>query len=321
MLKVYLTQKGAVKMNLAGRINSFVFQKEKDLFQTIEEYKTIDGITHLEFNYPEHLNNYDISKIKETVGNKLKVNGISMRFKDAFVNGEFSNPNQEIAKTAIQYCKKAADICRELNGTYVTIWQAYDAFDYPFQIDYDTAWKKMIKAFQEIADYAPDIKFSIEYKPFEPRNFALLDSVGTTLFAIKEINRPNVGITLDFCHMLMKHDNPAYSIYLAIKENKLFGMHLNDGYGSMDSGLIFGSINFSQCLETIYYLKKYQYDGVLFFDSFPVREPARTEIETNIEWVRKLEYLIEKTSMEEIERVINKHDAVAVQKFILSLLH
>lgn len=308
-------------MNLAGRINSFVFQKEKDLFQTIEEYKTIAGITHLEFNYPEHLVDNDIDKIKSAVGNDIKINGVNMRFKDAFVNGEFTNPDNEIANMAVRYCKNAADLCRELGGKYVTIWQAYDGFDYPFQVDYEKAWKKMIKAFREIADYAPDIKFSIEYKPFEPRNYALLDSVGTTLYAIQEIDRPNIGITLDICHMLMKHDYPAYSVYLAMKDRKLFGMHINDGYGSMDSGLIFGSINFTQCLETIYYLKKYSFDGVLFFDSFPIREPARNEIEANIAWVQKLEALIEKTTLQEIENVINKHDAVSAQQFILSLLN
>lgn len=67
----------------------------------------------------------------------------------------------------------------------------------------------MIDAFRELADYAPDMKYSIEYKPFEPRNFSMVDSTGMTLLLIKEIDRPNVGCTLDFCHMLMKRDSPA----------------------------------------------------------------------------------------------------------------
>ena len=29
---------------------------------------------------------------------------------------------------------------------------------------------------REVADYAPDMKISIEYKPFEERNFALMDT-------------------------------------------------------------------------------------------------------------------------------------------------
>ena len=46
----------------------------------------------------------------------------------------------------------------------------------------------MIDAFRELADYAPDMKYSIEYKPFEPRNFSMVDSTGMTLLLIKEID-------------------------------------------------------------------------------------------------------------------------------------
>ena len=48
-----------------------------------------------------------------------------------------------------------------------------------------------------------EIKISIEYKPYEERNFAMIDSTGMTLYLLEEINRKNVGCTLDFCHMLM----------------------------------------------------------------------------------------------------------------------
>lgn len=88
-------------------------------------------------------------------------------------------------------------------------------FDYPFQINYETKWNKIIRCFQEVADYASDLKVSIEYKPFEPRAYSMIDGIGLTLLAIDEIGRPNVGTTLDFCHMLMKHESPAFSLALA----------------------------------------------------------------------------------------------------------
>lgn len=308
-----------MKMKFAGRMNSFIFKGQYDLLSTIAKYRSMENVTHLEFNYPEHFSNYDIDTIKQAIGD-MKVNGVATRFKAPFVNGEFTNVDEKVRREAIDLCKGAIDACRAIGGEVVTIWQAYDGYDYPFQISYESAWKRMISAFQEIADYGSDLKISIEYKPFEPRNYAMLDGIGTVLYALKEIDRPNMGVTLDFCHMLMKHDNPAYALALAAKENRLFGLHMNDGYCAMDSGLIFGSVNLSQCIEFVYYLKKYNYDGVVFFDTFPVREDAEPEINANIETFKKINDMIDRVGMDKFEEIISKNDAVAAQQFLIENL-
>ncbi len=307
-------------MKFAGRMNSFIFKGNFDLFSTISRYHNLPGITHLEFNYPEHVENYDIGKLRDAIGD-MKVNGVATRFKNPFINGEFTNPDKSIRKDAINLCLNAIDACSKLGGNVLTIWQAYDSYDYPFQIDYECAWNQMIDALKEITEYAQskNIKVSIEYKPFEPRNYAMLDSFGTTMLAIKEVGLPNIGMTLDFCHMLMKHDNPSFSLVMAARDQKLFGLHMNDGYSSMDSGLIFGSVHFSHCLEFVYYLKKYQYDGVVFFDTFPIREDAFAEISTNIKMFNKMDSLIDHLGMSYIQTVIEKHDGTAIQHMFLDL--
>lgn len=306
-------------MKFAGRMNSFIFKGNYNLLETIEKYRSMPDVTHLEFNYPEHFQEYDIEELKKAIGD-MKVNGVATRFKVPFVNGEFTNTDEKVRREAIDLCKGAVDACRAIGGKVVTIWQAYDGYDYPFQVAYETAWKQMIEAFREIADYGSDLKISIEYKPFEPRNYAMLDSIGTVMLALKEIGRENMGVTLDFCHMLMKHDNPAYAMMLAAREGRLFGLHMNDGYSSMDSGLIFGSVNLSQCIEFVYYLKKYNYDGVVFFDSFPVREDAEKEITANINTFKKISDLIDRVGMDQFEAVISKNDGVVSQQFLMDIL-
>jgi xylose isomerase len=47
-------------MNFSGRINSFIFKGNYDVLKTIDQYREIDGVTHLEFNYPEHISPYSI---------------------------------------------------------------------------------------------------------------------------------------------------------------------------------------------------------------------------------------------------------------------
>lgn len=305
-------------MNYAGRMNSFIFQGG-NVLDAIKEYRKMNGLTHLEFNYPEHLAGYDINEIKEVMGD-LKVNGVAIRWRNRFINGIFTNPDETLRAEAIDLCKKGADACRELGGKFVTLWFENDGFDYPFQIDYENYWKKMVDGIREVADYAPDLKISIEYKPFEPRNFSMVDSTGMTLLLINDVDRENVGCTFDFCHMLMKNDSPAYGLALAAERGKLFGLHMNDGYGRMDSGMIFGSVNIGLSLEFIYYLKKYQYDGVVFFDTFPIREDPKKETQANIDAFEKLLHMVEETGMENIEKVISECDGVAAQKLVMDML-
>lgn len=308
-------------MKFAGRMNSFMHKGNIDIFQTIESYHHIKGITHLEFNYPEHIKPYDMNRLIEAVGD-LKVNGVATRFGEHFVAGEFSNSNENIGMEAVDLCKEAADACRRLNGEVLTVWLGFDGFDYPFQLDYEQKWKKIIRSFQEIADYAMalGIKISIEYKPYEPRAFSVIDGIGMTMMAIYEIDRPNVGVTLDFCHMLMKRESPAFSLALAAYKGKLYGLHMNDGYGAIDNGLIFGSVHLSQALEFVYYLKKYKYDGVIFFDSFPFREDVCSEVKLNVEMFNRLNDMIDNVGMHNIASIVSRQDGIESQRLILQML-
>lgn len=305
-------------MNYAGRMNSFIF-KGQNVLDAIKAYRETKGMTHLEFNYPEHIAGYDLEEIKKAMGD-LKVNGFAVRWRNFFLNGDLTNPDEELRQKAITMCKEAADICRELGGSVITLWLENDGFDYPFQMDYEYCFKQVVEAIQEVADYAKDMKISIEYKPYEERNFALIDSTGMTMYLISEVDRENVGCTLDFCHMLMKHDSPSYGLALAASKGKLFGLHMNDGYGFQDSGLIFGSVNFSLCAEFIYYLKRYHYDGVVFFDTFPIRENAILEVQANIDAFEQINSMVDKIGVEEINKIVAKRDGISAQNLILEMM-
>lgn len=305
-------------MNYAGRFNSFIF-KGQNVFDAIEAYKQMDGITHLEFNYPEHIEGYDLEELKKAIA-PLKVNGFAVRWRKDFLNGDFTNPDESLRERAIQMSKDACDICRELGGSVITLWFENDGFDYPFQIDYEKDWKKLVEGIREVADYAPDMKISIEYKPYEERNFALVDSTGMTLYLISQVDRENVGCTLDYCHMLMKHDNPSFGLALAASQNKLFGLHMNDGYGVQDSGLIFGSLSFAQSAEFIYYLERYGYDGVVFFDTFPIREESKAECQANIDAFELIKSKVDREGVDQINEVVSKHDGISAQGLILNML-
>ena len=46
-------------------------------------------------------------------------------------------------------------------------------------------------------------------------------------------------------------------------------MHLNDGYGKRDDGLMLVSVHPMQTLELFVELDRQAYDGVIYFDTFP----------------------------------------------------
>jgi sugar phosphate isomerase/epimerase len=88
-----------------------------------------------------------------------------------------------------------------------------------------------VDAFRDCCDEYPDIKFSLEYKPTdENTRFFTVPSTGAALLFVSDVNRPNMGLTLDVGHMLMSGENPGQSIAMVARKQKLFGIQLNDGW-------------------------------------------------------------------------------------------
>lgn len=313
-------------MIFSTRLNSFKAQKElffpKDKKLTtidlIKRMSTVKGLTHVELNYPEHFKTNTLNDIKEAISDSnLQVSGIALRFDDTYLNGEFTNSNEKIRGEAIKTTKEAIEVCQQLGGSTTTVWLANDGFDYSFQLDYEEAWNQTVTALKEIASEYPEMNISFEYKPYEPRSFSLVGDIGLSLLLVEEVGLPNVGVTLDFCHMLMKKENPAYSVALAARKNRLMGFHLNDGYKDADDGIMLGSVHLMQTLEFIYYAKKYSYTGLIYFDTFPLREDPVAECEQNIKIYKALDKLISKIGMENIEQLIKEKSGVKVQQFLI----
>jgi len=317
------------KHTFSARLNSFntkpdLFWESKKEITTVElidRIKSVEGLTHVELNYPQHFLNTTIDKIKESLDkNHIKLSGIALRFDNIFNEGEFTNNEESLRENVIKITKEAVQVCNKLGGELTTIWCAYDGFDYSFQIDYEEAWNMVIDGIGQVAKEYPNSKISIEYKPYQPRAYALLGDIGTTLLAINDINCDNVGITLDFCHMIMKKENPAYSLALAASRGKLMGVHLNDAYTDNDDGMMIGSIHFMQTLEFIYYLKKYKYEGLIYFDTFPLREDPVKECETNIDMYMYMYRLIDDMGMNKIQNILENRNSLESQKMLLNII-
>lgn len=303
-------------MYYAARINSFLSSVSDSVPAAIEQVSKISAATHVDLNYPEHFEKSSSQLIKDALQKSgLKLNALNMRFRNTFIHGVYTNPSLAMREQAVELTRQAARVCKELDGNLIIIWLSYDGYDYSMQMDYLTAWKQLTEILRMICQ-EDTINFAIEYKPYEERGYAILDSYGTTWNLIRDVGVKNLGVVLDFCHMLMKRENPAFAASLLLEQGKLYGIHLNDGEGNNDNGFMMGMCNPWKTIELLYYLKKFDYQGVVYFDTFPVREDAKEEFISNIEMFEQIWRLLDEKTMMAIANASKQQDGIAVQRIL-----
>jgi xylose isomerase len=257
----------------AARLNAFKLGLKNptvpDLLARIAE---VPGIDAADLNFPDHfegLTPATLSRIMADHG--IALNGVAMRYytDPGFRLGAFSNPDAKVRQAAVDITKRGLDAMGEMGGKVMTLWMGQDGVDYAFQGNYARMWEDSLECLAEVCDHNPALDVSLEYKPNEPRAFSLMPDIATNLLAIKELGRANTGITLDFCHVLFAGEIPAQSAQLAGRYSRILGVHLNDGYGKRDDGLMVGSVHPMQTLELFVELDRQGYDGVIYFDTFP----------------------------------------------------
>lgn len=285
----------------ATRINSFAsdaagywpdLSGKPTLTQMIARAATVDGLTELDLNYPDHVTDDPKSVAAMVADHGLSVSGLAMRYytNPAFKRGAFTNPDRAVRREAIDLTKHGIDAARAMNAPMMTLWLGQDGFDYGFQCDYAALWADEIAGIAEVAAHDPDCMISIEYKPNEPRSFSLLPDAATTLMAIDEVGAANLGVTIDFAHSLYANEQPALAATHILRRSKLLGMHLNDGYAKRDDGLMVGTVHMQATLELLRTVKSGGYDGAIYFDTFPDAsglDPV-AECAANIRTVRRM---------------------------------
>jgi xylose isomerase len=321
-----------IKHKYAARLNSFkngavTGGGKVGVLDLLARAATVPGLNAVDLNYPDHVDGLELKLLKGRLADLgFTLNGLAMRYysEPGFKLGAFTNPDAQLRRTAIDQTKRGIDQMLELGGSLMTLWMGQDGFDYSFQTDYAQLWDWTLEAMAEVADHVPSAEISIEYKPNEPRSFSLMPDIGTTLLAIHQIGRENVGVTIDFAHVLYADEMPAYAAALAGRSNKLFGVHLNDGYGKRDDGLMVGTVHPIQTIELLYVLKKIGYERIIYFDTFPDvtgLDPV-AECSANIATVEAMRTVVERLQSDNrLSAAIARQDAVTSNSIIRKAIY
>ena len=284
------------------------------------------GVNAADLNYPDHfVDESPADLLRALKDNDIMLNGMAMRYytEPGYKLGAFTHPNSTVRRAALDETKRGLDVLAEMGGNLMTLWMGQDGFDYSFQMDYKRAWGDTIDAMVQVADHNPAIDIALEYKPNEPRSFALMPDAATTLLAIKEIGRDNTGVTLDFAHVLYADEMPAFAAALVARHSRILGVHLNDGYGKWDNGLMVGAVHPIQTIELLVELERSSYEGAIYFDTFPDHsglDPV-DEAQTNIEVLQRLRAIAGKLIHNvQLQAAIARQDAPTAMRIVQSTM-
>ena len=318
----------ANKPRYAARLNAFKPLAEgRGIAGMIAAAALVEGMDAADLNYPDHFEGRPAREISDMLrDNGLGLNGLAMRYYSdpAFAIGAFTNPDPATRRKAIDLTKQGLDALAEMGGGVMTLWMGQDGLDYALQADYARLWGDTLDALAEVSAHNRDLQIAIEYKPNEPRAFALLPDMATTLLAIREVGAENLGVTVDFAHVLYANEMPAHVAYLAQRHAKILGVHLNDGYGKRDDGLMAGTVHPVATVELFVQLHRMGYDGVIYFDTFPDHSGLNPieEGRTNILIIERLRAIAaELAESSELSDLLQKQNAALTQRLIAERLY
>jgi len=237
-----------------------------------------------------------------------------------FWKGSYSSKNAKIRREAIQYTTKMCDIARELNCPLMNLWPGQDGYDYLLSADYENEIAWLCESIAELASSHQDLRFSLEYKPKEPRTHSYMARTGDTLLLARETGCTNVGITIDTGHAFIGGEVVGEAIVLAKRAgNRLFHMHFNDNHTTTDDDMIVGTVHSICYIEVIYWLRRCGYTGWLSMDQYPYREDGANAIGESILWLEQFAAIVDNRA-DEITDLLRNQDPIATSRFLRRVL-
>jgi xylose isomerase len=234
--------------------------------------------------------------------------------------GAFTSPDPNVRRQAIDTGKRAIEIGHILGTSKMCLWPGEDGWDYHFQSDYRRLWEFEAEAIRELAEFDPQTRIGVEYKLHEPRTHMLISTAAKTALLGCSLGLPNVGAYLDFGHAVMSKENPAESVVLLSRLNRLVGVHVNDNYGLGDDDIMVGSVHLWAMVEFLLTLDEVGYDGWLTLDLVPTREDVVAACTQSINALNIYQGLIARLDRTALRKAQAEMDAVETQRLIHKML-
>ncbi|HET7839252.1 MAG TPA: sugar phosphate isomerase/epimerase family protein [Rectinemataceae bacterium] len=310
--------------NTCDRFLSTGYKDQLDKAEMVRQAAAIPGVKGIEL-----VGTWDVTPQNvEEVGGLLAKHGLACVsiIPDHFSQkrwgrGAFTAKDPAIRAQALEETMAAAEMARALKCPLINLWPGQDGYDYVLQGDYRQERRWIIEAVAKAAKAYPDIGFSLEYKPKEPRTHSYMARAADTLLVAKETGLPNVGVTIDTGHSFVAGENVAEAaVLLSDYGKKLFHMHFNDNYRGWDDDMIVGSVHCAEFVELLFWLKETGYSGWYSMDQYPYREDGQGALRGSVEFLMRIDEVLDAKAMAELRALIAKGDAVESVAWLRSKL-
>jgi xylose isomerase len=286
----------------------------EDKFKMMNSLENTDGV---ELVYPYEVN--DSAEVKSLLGKydvKMAALNVNIKKDDDFLHGSISHPDKVVREKAVRFIKEAKDFAQKVGADKVQCCPLGDGYEYSFQSDYSTSWKRMVSCLEEAGAYKPEIPLFIEYKPNEIRGRSFIENAAKTLCLLNEVGNEAIGVTLDFGHSMYGGETPAEALCLIENSRFPYYVHINDNDGRWDWDYMCGTRNFQEYVEFVYYLKRFNYSDYLTSDTSPTRVNIKECFEANSRWTQKIWDMLDTMDLEELTKLLNQTNFMKNWKFL-----
>jgi xylose isomerase len=289
------------------------YQPARTLEERFELVAQVEGVTGIELRHPGAFE--DLAVVRTLLERyELELSAVNIDTKDAthFLYGAFSANAAQARQETVRRMREAMDLAAEFGAGLVTTCPLADGYDYPFQVDYSTAWGHYLETVRDVVAYRSDVRVCLEYQPHEPHAKILLNNVGKMLHLCAEVAAPNLGANLDVGHSLAARESPAEAAALLASKGRLFYVHTNDNTGEGgDWDMISGAVHFWDWLELLYTLERLGYDGWLGGDIAPKHMGPVEAYRTNTLMVQRMAALLERMGTHRIDELVGQDGNLA----------
>jgi xylose isomerase len=280
------------------------------------------GLDGLEICYPADFG--DVSALKKLLSDSgLGISGINFRSRrnGRWWRGSFTSESAVERAEVVDDLKKVMDYAATLGCDRITTCPLNDGHDYPFEMNYLSAYRYAEQAFAHICVHNPAIRICIEYKRSDPRARCLLGTAGEALAFCQSVGAPNLGVTMDVGHSRYAGERPAQAACLLAYARRLFYVHLNDNDGIWDWDMIPGAYSLWEFVELFYYLQQIGYDNDWYACDVAAKEiNTVATFQTVVATIRKLEAVTGRLEFSVIEALLEKRDPSQVMRYLYSII-
>ncbi|MBN2049241.1 MAG: sugar phosphate isomerase/epimerase [Spirochaetales bacterium] len=265
------------------------YQQAADLEHKFRTMARMEGINGVELVYPYEVPEPEVLKdLLSRYGLSVAAINVNIKKDMDFTLGSVTNPDTDIRRKAVDMVKAAKDYAASVGADKVQCCPLGDGYEYSFQNDYITSWKRLVEAFGEAGEYRREIPLFIEYKPNEIRGKCFIDSAAKTLCLLNELGNTALGVTLDFGHSVYGGENPAEALCLLEASPYPYYIHINDNDGQWDWDYMVATKHFIDYVEFLFYLQEFNYADYLTSDTSPTRQDIVETFNANARWTEKL---------------------------------